>query len=226
MIEEGKFKLSKKENTVSLEEAFYYSQKNNLNPDGSPNMSKAGTDSAKKYGRFNQCFISTTTACQNQIVSSLLKKGFKSYIPNPHIDERATLLALLGPNAELWPDPDRFLWENHKKFVTANLTAIFPGINFELKFQLVDNSYRKIIKTSLEAGFQGWISIKTQSGSGHLISFIRESENGIWACDPAGSYLKGYGNLANTDGRDVFYDNETLKKMLIQDRIIMTFRLK
>jgi hypothetical protein len=226
VLQEGKFKPVQQEGKLKLKEAYFYLQKNNRNPDGSDNMSKAGTESAKKYGRFNQCFVSTTTACQNQIVDALIKKGFKPSNPNLYIDERATLLTLLGSNKDLWPKPDRFLWENHRKFVETNIKALFPGLGFELAFQLAGSNYRKVIRKSIENGFQAWLSIKTPSGSGHLISVIGESDEGIDVCDPAGNYHKGYGDLANVDGRDVFYDNETLKKMIIQDRIVMTFKIK
>lgn len=224
---EGCFEPSKVEGHTKLKHAYYYSQKNNRNPDGSENMSAKGTLAVSKWGRFNQCFISTTTAVHNQIVHTLIDKGFKSVNSAPYLDEFATLLTLSFPGKD-WPEPNRYLFDNHRKLVENSIKSSFPGLNFEIKFDTIKKDYITKIKENIEAGFQPWLSVKTFSGSGHLLSPIgvNKEMNGLWMCDPAGDIRKNYSSLTNIGGRDIFYDKDILSKIVVADRVLMCFKLK
>lgn len=231
LITEGVFfpePLPKGSKGTKLKEAFFYSQKNNLNPDGTANMSPRNSEAGKEWGRFNQCFISSTVACYNQIASKALSEGYKLEISgSPLLSEFDVLLALSFPNAKEWPEPNRYLWENHQKLVSQVFSKSFPDAPFEIRFKQVKDkkTAKKEITDSIKRGFQAWLGIKQSNGVGHIISVIGEENGGFYVCDPAGDIREGYHKEGNIDGRDIFYDKDLIDKLITNESHYMIFKL-
>lgn len=189
-IQEGKRKIDRKEyklteNDHALEYGWYYWQKNNRNPDGTDNMKWS-----KEWGRFNQCFISTTTACGNALLDWLEAKGEKRKTTG-YFHEFSTLIVLEDKG-------ERFLWSTHRDFINENLEAAFPGKKYRVNFSTITRgNMDQKIKRAIDEGRQPWLGIKFGQDSGHLSPVIgyREKDDrivGLWLADPAGVLTKGY----------------------------------
>lgn len=229
LITEGIFfpePLPKKTKGTKLKTAFFYSQKNNLNPDGSPNMSPRKSEAGQTWGRFNQCFISSTVACYNQIANEMISEGHTPEISgSPFLSEFDVLLSLSFPNAKEWPEPNRYLWENHRRLVTTCFEKAFPNTLFKFQFKRATSD--KIVKAdivrSIRDGFQAWLGIRQDNGIGHIISVIGEENGGFYICDPAGDIRKGYHTEGNVDGRDIFYESSLIDKLITGESHYMIF---
>ncbi|UML83041.1 hypothetical protein FH587_04160 (plasmid) [Leptospira interrogans] len=192
-IEKGNYGLTKNDYVIS--EAWHYSQKNNVNIDGSSNM-----NFTKEWRRFNQCFVSSGNAFVNKLIDNLIKSGLE-YKASGRVDELAYLIRVgeykSGDTVE---NNKRFFWEQHRKIINQVLAEAFPNVTPVPK---VD--YTKVGINSLNRLAYGillerqpMLGIHLGKGGGHIITAVGYRTNdqgkiiGLWISDPAGVYTKGY----------------------------------
>ncbi|TGK10399.1 hypothetical protein [Leptospira stimsonii] len=200
MIQEGRRKIDREKyaltkNDFVLSEAWFYNQKNNVNPDGTPNMIWT-----KEWRRFNDCFISSNTAFTNQLIDCLIRSGHQ-YIKSGRVDELAVKLRVGEFNSgDTFENNKRFFWENHKKFINQVLSEAFPAsrpIPY-VDYSKIGLSSLNKIAISIHLGRQPMIGIHLGKDGGHIITILgyRTDETGkivgLWVADPAGVYTEGY----------------------------------
>ncbi|EMO53919.1 hypothetical protein [Leptospira noguchii] len=200
MIQEGLRKIEKEKygltrNDYVLSEAYHYTQKDNVNIDGTPNMVWT-----KEWRRFNLCFISSGVAFVNKLIDNLIKSGLE-YKKSGRVDELAYLIGVgkykQGDTAE---NNRRFFWNNHRDYINQVLAEAFPDAT---PVPRVD--YNKVGINSLNRLAYGILlerqpmfGIHLGKDGGHIITAVGYRTNdlgkiiGLWVSDPAGVYTKGY----------------------------------
>jgi hypothetical protein len=219
-----------------LKDRFHESQIDNFNPDGSSNMSWS-----KTWGRFNQCFISSSTMSLKQCFTRIRDKGLveEKGTKGIFVDEiayMAILLARVNKDGDAWKNNDgRYWWKNHCDLLNQLTDDFFKS---ELPGEWVwhKQSLDKIIEV-LKSNYQPIVGIYIgdyyRGGEGHVTTVVgwRETDNGEFLGlifnDPAGNLIKkgSYKNAGNLDGKEVFYPKEVLNKILGKGQI-MYFREK
>lgn len=169
----------------------YLSQRDNINLDGTPNHS-------------SQCMISSFTM-------------FYNYLSEKFQFERISELSYLALiNANLKPDETRFDWLPHIR--TLNKILAGRKINYELQRRLVIESKEKI-RSNIDNGFPTVMSIDISSilknAKGHIVVCVNYDETGYYFHDPYGDARTGY---TNTNGENVCYTEELLKKLITNSR--------
>ncbi|MDI7183606.1 hypothetical protein [Leptospira santarosai] len=200
MIQEGLRKIDKQKygltkNDFVLSEAYHYTQKDNVNIDGTPNMVWT-----KEWRRFNQCFISSGTAFVNKLIDNLIRSGLE-YKKSGRVDELAYLIGVgkykQGDTVE---NNRRFFWNNHRDYINQVLAEAFPDASSipRVDYSKVGiNSLNKLaIAIHLER--QPMFGIHLGKGGGHILTAVGYRTDsagkvaGLWVSDPAGVYTEGY----------------------------------
>jgi hypothetical protein len=213
-----------------LKDNIWFSQKDNLNPDGTSNMKWSS-----KWKRFNQCFISSGSATYNQVCQRLLTKH---NIKKKHvwIDEFAYLISIIsfanGGGAVKDDNDKRFDWAFQTKFLNTITPPHLQKLG-EWKNTSFDEEH---FKASVRAGFQCvmgiWIKDYYANGNGHVISGIGWSENekgvleGIFVNDPAGNILSKKSYYADESGKEIFLNKSMFPKIFKNTRQIIYFEEK
>lgn len=206
-----------------LKDHKYEFQQDNRNPDSTENMLFN-----KKYGRFNQCFISSSVMAFNQALTRLRSKdlvksdGFKKSF----MDELSYLASLLSRLNNGDPGKDnegRFFWDEHCKHLNLLTQGSFkskvPGewkwgrSSLERIIAILKSNYQPIVGI--------WIKDFWTTGKGHVTTVVgwREDEKGkvvgLFFNDPAGNLIKkgSYKNANETDGKEVFYPVSIFNKI-------------
>jgi len=223
--------------TYLLKDRFFYDQKKIANPDGTNNM-----DRHKEYGRFNLCFICSSTASLNQSLTRLRDNGvepigsFKKALYDP-VAYRAIILSRLNakiPNAGAWKEnSQRYVWAEHQKELNTQLKNCFVE-NVPGKYVLEDANPKKIVQV-LDSKYQPivgiWIGDYYSGGNGHVTTCVgyKVSDSGellgLIFADPAGQ-LNGKGSYRNDDlsGEQVFYGKEMFPKIFRNNRKMLYFK--
>lgn len=206
-----------------IKEPIFKSQKDNRNPDGSDNMVFS-----KKFGRFNQCMISSNAAVLVQNYRMLRKMG----IPEKTSGEFDELAYTISFSEFLRSNGSNFLkhrywWSWHRDYMTKMIQNSF-GDFLEYEHNIYTGSFEKM-KFCLMAGFQfsiGFDMSKIVSGiGGHVVSC-----SGLWFDkgdvikgefqDPAGdaNYPKTYKEHSLDEGKNVTYKKNILSKVLEKNK--------
>lgn len=208
---------------LEIPNPFHYTQKDNVNLDGSPNMIKNAS-----WGRFNQCFIAANSATTNQNIFTFDSLGFKRNT-NGYVDEKAYLIALTddivkGDWANLQKymnviQKERFFWARHESLMNQFFSAYEKKISY--RTSLLGTDWSPIIR-ALSEGFQVTISLNQReiNGSeGHIVGvsggeFINKMPVWLRIEDPAGdlSKIDGYKNDRYT-GKSVIYNRNIITKV-------------
>lgn len=217
-----------------LKDNIHNSQKDNLNPDGSSNMTWS-----KKYKRFNQCFISSATSAYNQTMTRILTKNPKikrKFSGNGFINEFTylqVLLSNLNKNGSALEDNDaRYNWAEHEKF----LNRLFgngnfekpPGIWIHEPWNL--NKCIQVIKDGYQPIASIYIKKFYSNGAGHVITVVgwRENEKGVieglFINDPAGNLLSGKSYYDPAPGKEVFYPASIFKDIFSKNNQLLYFK--
>jgi hypothetical protein len=214
-----------------LKDRSYEFQQNNFNPNGTSNMVWT-----KDFGRFNQCFISSSTMSLKQCFVRLRSKNVIEEIGTKgiFIDETAymaILLSKLNPDGDSWKDNNgRFWWANHCDLLNQ-LTDDFFSQSLPGKWVWHKHSIDSIL-TVLKSNYQPIVGIDIskyyRGGKGHVTTIVgwRESDNGEFLGfifnDPAGNLItkNSYTKAGLLDGKEVFYPKDILNNILGKGQIM------
>lgn len=213
-----------------LKDRAYETQTNNFNPDGTSNMVRT-----KAFGRFNQCFISSSAMALRQVVIRLRENGLEE---NPgsigtFIDEHAYLASMLSKlnNGDASVDNDeRYWWQKHCELLNDLTQGFFKSpVNGKWVWHKHDvNKIIEVIKTKYQPIVGIYIGDYYRGGGGHIVTAVgwREDDNGkflgLIINDPAGNLLakKSYTGAGLLDGQEVFYSKEVLNKLLGKNQMM------
>lgn len=220
-----------------LKDNVYESQKNNLNPDGSSNMTFT-----KEYRRFNQCFISSATASFNQVQARLDRMGLPRGTSGL-MDEWAYLISFLswlnpkkkdGTTDHLNDNPDRYLWAKHCEYLNFLMKNSYKGKKLPGIWKTHASSVGEIVSV-LKSEFQPvvgiWIKNFYPTGSGHVTCACGYSLNekeelvGLIFNDPAGQLTSKNSYKDMVSGEEVFYSKSIFPKIFQSGRQMLYFEL-
>ncbi|WP_078123998.1 hypothetical protein [Leptospira alexanderi] len=192
-IDRSKYGLTK--NDFVLEEAWHYTQKNNVNIDGSSNMIYT-----KEWRRFNHCFVSSGPAFLNKLIDTLIDNGLE-YRASGRVDELAYLVRVGEyKQGDTFENNKRFFWENHRNLVNQILDGAFSNAKPipRVDYLKVGMSSLNKLAIPIHLGIQPMLGIHLGEHGGHIITVIGYRTNnsgkiiGLWVSDPAGVYTQGY----------------------------------
>lgn len=223
-----------------VQNTIHLSQKDNLNPDGTPNME------ASKWGRFNQCYVSSPVATMTQNAIALELQGKIDPPKKWFMDERAYGVILNGAIIEKSktgdinikegfneePSKVRFLWQRH-----ADLMSLMIGDHTQGKYEYKFQSYLESrLVSSILTGYQTLFSVKIREiygqGDGHIVSGCGiKTQNGkvqgIYVQDPAGSLFAPNSYRNNSFlGEKVYWTIEQLRRITKQGCHLMLLEAK
>lgn len=226
-IREGRnfYKENIKQGDTILPELWFYNQKNNVNPDGSDNM-----DASKIWGRFNQCFISSSTGYMNALCSWKDRQGHKR-LRNSTMDELAYMLVITNHKHGVTTkdNPDRFVWQRHVDLINETLHGAFenPG---EVSFQKLNTKNLNLIVDQIEKGIQPLFSLYIgkylRGAKGHIVTcggvrVLKKKLEGIYLLDPAGDLLSENSYRDAIPGFMIYIPKEHFPKIFPENHILV-----
>ncbi|TGK36213.1 hypothetical protein EHQ12_04035 [Leptospira gomenensis] len=200
MIQEGRRQIDREKynltkNDFVLKQAWHFTQKNNVNPDGTPNMVWSSG-----WRRFNDCFISSDAGFTNQLLDVLIESGYR-FKNTGRVDELAVKMCVGEyKTGDTFENNKRFFWENHRKFINKILADGFPDADPILRVDYKKIGLRSLnqLVTPIHFGRQVLVGIHLGQNGGHIITVLgyRVDDKGkiigLWVSDPAGVYTEGY----------------------------------
>lgn len=211
-----------------ISDNIWLSQKDNLNPDGTSNMTWS-----KNWKRFNQCFISSATATFNQVCQRIIKKNKLDFKFTP-MDELTYLTSILKTaNGNKTPTEDndkRFDWEFQTKFLNLITSKPIAELGTWVNCSFEEEAYKRSIRSGLQCVIGIWIKDYYPSGNGHVVSGVGwcdtdtdDKMDGIFINDPAGNILAKKSYYSDESGKEIFLEKSIFKKIFINKRQMIFF---